>query len=68
MIGMSDVTRILSKIECGDPSAAAELVKLRYVGGLTAEEAGKVLGLSPRTADRLWVFARSWRQVINLVA
>ena len=41
-------------------STAAELVKLRYFGGLTAEDAGKVLGVSPRTADRLWVFARSW--------
>lgn len=39
---------------------AAELVKLRYFGGLTAGDAANVLGVSPRTADRLWVFARSW--------
>jgi RNA polymerase sigma factor (TIGR02999 family) len=39
---------------------AAELVKLRYFGGLTAHEAADLLGISERTADRLWAFGRSW--------
>jgi RNA polymerase sigma factor (TIGR02999 family) len=39
---------------------AAELVKLRYFGGATGKEAAEVLGISERTADRLWAFARSW--------
>ena len=39
---------------------AAELVKLRYFGGLTAKEAADALGISERTADRLWAFGRSW--------
>ena len=39
---------------------AAELVKLRYFGGLTAKEAAEVLGVSERTADRLWAFGRAW--------
>jgi len=39
---------------------AAELVKLRYFGGITAKEAADVLGISERTGDRLWAFARSW--------
>ncbi len=30
MVRMSDVTRILSKIECGDPSAAEDLLPLIY--------------------------------------
>lgn len=38
----------------------AELVKLRYFAGLTLEEAGRMLGLSPVTADRHWAFARAW--------
>ena len=42
-----------------DP-AKAELVKLRYFAGLTLEEAGRLLGLSPATADRHWAFARAW--------
>jgi RNA polymerase sigma factor (TIGR02999 family) len=39
---------------------AAELVKLRYFAGLTAREAADILGISVRTADRLWAFGRSW--------
>ena len=38
----------------------ADLVKLRYFAGLTAEQAGKVLGISRATADRCWIFARTW--------
>lgn len=38
----------------------AELVKLRYFAGLTADESAEVLGISPSTADRHWVYARAW--------
>ncbi len=38
----------------------AELVKLRYFAGLTADEAAAALELSPSTADRRWSFARVW--------
>jgi RNA polymerase sigma factor (TIGR02999 family) len=41
---------------------AAELVKLRYFAGLSIPEAAKVLNLSPRSADRLWAYARAWLQ------
>ena len=39
---------------------AAELVKLRFFAGLTLEEIAPLLALSPRSARRLWVFARAW--------
>jgi RNA polymerase sigma factor (TIGR02999 family) len=39
---------------------AAELVKLRYFAGLTSQQAAEVLGLSARTADRTWAYARAW--------
>jgi RNA polymerase sigma factor (TIGR02999 family) len=39
---------------------AAELVKLRFFSGLTIEETAPLVGISPRTARRLWVFARAW--------
>jgi len=39
---------------------AAELVKLRYFAGFSTIEAADVLGVSPRTADRLWSYARAW--------
>ncbi len=40
--------------------AAAELVQLRYFGGLPMAEAAAVLGVSGRTAERLWTYARAW--------
>ncbi len=39
---------------------AAEIVKLRIYGGLSVEDAGKVLGMSRSTAYENWNYARSW--------
>jgi RNA polymerase sigma factor (TIGR02999 family) len=39
---------------------AADLVKLRYFAGLTSEQASAALGISARTADRTWAYARAW--------
>jgi RNA polymerase sigma factor (TIGR02999 family) len=39
---------------------AADLVQLRYFAGLTLPEAAEALAISPRTAGRLWAFARAW--------
>jgi RNA polymerase sigma factor (TIGR02999 family) len=49
----------LHKLATIDPNAA-ELVKLRYFAGLTVKQAAEVLGVSPRTADQLWAYARAW--------
>lgn len=38
----------------------ADLVKLRYFGGLTLAEAAKTLGVSERTADNYWAYAKAW--------
>jgi RNA polymerase sigma factor (TIGR02999 family) len=38
----------------------AELVKLRYFGGLSHQEAAKSLGLSRATADRYWSYAKAY--------
>jgi RNA polymerase sigma factor (TIGR02999 family) len=40
--------------------AAADLVELRYFGGLSMADAARVLGVSQRTAERIWTFARAW--------
>jgi RNA polymerase sigma factor (TIGR02999 family) len=40
--------------------ASADLVKLRYFAGLSIDEAAEALGISPRTADRRWAYARAW--------
>jgi RNA polymerase sigma factor (TIGR02999 family) len=39
---------------------AAEVVKLRYFAGLSIPEVAEALNLSPRSADRLWAYARAW--------
>lgn len=41
-------------------SQAAELVQLLYFAGLTLPEAAQSLDISPRTAGRIWTFARAW--------
>jgi RNA polymerase sigma factor (TIGR02999 family) len=40
--------------------AAADGVQLRYFAGLTLPEAAEALDISPRTAGRLWAYARAW--------
>ena len=39
---------------------AAEVVTLRFFGGLTVEETADMLGVSARTVDLDWSFARAW--------
>jgi DNA-directed RNA polymerase specialized sigma24 family protein len=39
--------------------AAAQLVKLRYFGGMTQGEAAECLGISRSTADRYWAYAKA---------
>jgi RNA polymerase sigma factor (TIGR02999 family) len=38
----------------------AELVKLRYFGGMTLAEAAQALSISDRTADNYWAYAKVW--------
>jgi DNA-directed RNA polymerase specialized sigma24 family protein len=38
----------------------ARLVELRYFAGSTGDHAAQILGISPKTADRYWVYARAW--------
>jgi RNA polymerase sigma factor (TIGR02999 family) len=49
----------LKSLEQHDP-AAVELVKLRFIVGMTLEEAAQTMGISERTAARDWSYARAW--------
>jgi RNA polymerase sigma factor (TIGR02999 family) len=49
----------LTRLAAEDP-VKAQLVTLRYFGGLSAEQAGEVLGISRATAARYWSYARTW--------
>jgi RNA polymerase sigma factor (TIGR02999 family) len=39
---------------------AAKVIELRFFGGLSVEECAEVMGISPRTVKREWMFARAW--------
>jgi RNA polymerase sigma factor (TIGR02999 family) len=41
------------------PQVAA-VVRLRFYGGLSIEETAEALGISPRTVNREWTYARAW--------
>jgi len=49
----------LEKLQEHDP-VKAQLVTLRYFGGMTIEQASEVLDISRVTAHRYWTFARAW--------
>jgi RNA polymerase sigma factor (TIGR02999 family) len=54
-----DLDGALDRLAASHPQAA-ELVKLKFFAGLTLHEAAAALSIPPRSADRLWAFARAW--------
>ncbi len=49
----------LDRLEAMD-ARMANVVKLRYFGGLSLDDIAHVLGSSPRSVSRLWTTARAW--------
>ena len=49
----------LQKLSALD-AAAAQLVQLRYFAGMTIPQVAEVMHLSPRSAYRLWAYARAF--------
>jgi RNA polymerase sigma factor (TIGR02999 family) len=49
----------LNKLAATDKTAA-ELVHLRFFAGLPLAEIASILGISARSADRLWAYGRAW--------
>ena len=54
-----DLDRALRQLEALD-ARAAQVVELRFFGGLTDAEVAKTIGISPATVKRDWDFARAW--------
>jgi len=52
------VDAALARLENDDPEAAA-VVRLRFFAGLSVDQAAEAIGVSPRTAARLWRYART---------
>jgi len=56
---LRDINEALDRLAALD-STKAEVVKLRFFGGLENKEIGEVLGVSERTVERAWRFAKAW--------
>jgi RNA polymerase sigma factor (TIGR02999 family) len=54
-----DLDEALTKFAAEEP-AKAQLVQLRFFAGLSTPEAATALSVSVATAERWWVYARTW--------
>ena len=54
-----ELDEALNRLQSADP-LAAKLVNLRYFAGLTMPQAAEALGITLRTAERNWTYARTW--------
>jgi RNA polymerase sigma-70 factor, ECF subfamily len=53
------IDEALGRLAALDPRKS-RVVELRYFGGLTVEESAELLGVSSKTIDREWRWARAW--------
>jgi len=58
-VDMMDLHEALEQLAQRTPRAA-RVVEYRFFGGLTVEETGQALGVSPRTVKNDWALARAW--------
>jgi RNA polymerase sigma factor (TIGR02999 family) len=56
LMALDDALQLLAGVD----ARKAQVVELRFFGGLTAEETGEVLKVSPDTVLRDWRLARAW--------
>lgn len=63
LIAIDDALNALAEL---DPRKA-RTIELRFFGGLSVEEVGEVLGISPQTVTRDWKLAKAWlrREIQN---
>ena len=57
--GLLAVDEALERFGREDPQKA-DLVKLRFFGGLTMPQVAMALGISLATAERWWTYAKAW--------
>ncbi len=56
LIALDDALNALAQVD----RRRAQVVELRFFGGLTVEETAEVIGVSPETVMRDWGIARAW--------
>jgi RNA polymerase sigma factor (sigma-70 family) len=49
----------LERLETEDPDKA-QIVIFKFFGGLTNQEVSRILGVTERTIERQWAFAKAW--------
>jgi RNA polymerase sigma factor (TIGR02999 family) len=59
LIGIGDLDRALAALEAVSPDHA-QVIELRFMLGLTVEEAAAASGIAERTIKRRWQAARAW--------
>lgn len=58
-LDLIDLDDCLTQLEALNPRHA-QVVELRFLGGLTIEETARALGVSTSTVDADWTMARAW--------
>jgi len=56
LVAVDDALKALAKVD----ARKAQVVELRFFGGLTVEESAEVLKVSPETVRRDWRLAKAW--------
>ena len=56
LVTLDDALKDLTAIDV----RKGQVVELRFFGGLSVEETGEVLGVSPQTVMRDWKLAKAW--------
>lgn len=56
LLALEDALTRLTKL---DP-CQAQMIELRFFGGLSVEEVAKVMGMSKRSVEREWTMVRAW--------
>jgi RNA polymerase sigma factor (TIGR02999 family) len=56
ILALDDAVERLDK----ETPIAASVVRLRFYAGLSVDETAEALGISPRTVNREWTYARAW--------
>ena len=59
VMDLLNLEQALVRLQAINPERA-EIVEMRYFGGLSLEEVAKVTGVSPSTVQRGWRAARAW--------
>jgi RNA polymerase sigma factor (TIGR02999 family) len=56
LVGLDDALNRLATLD----AQQSRIVELRFFGGLSIEETGEALNISPATVKREWAMARAW--------